>query len=337
MDQFEPQQTYIFRYHEEPKIVTFLWKHRIMTFIVAGLALMYAFFFTAPSTFPADRIVTVNRGAVLSEIAIELKEAGVIKSSVLFQTSAILLGGEGNIVAGDYYFPANRNVISLARRMSVGDFQNAPLALIVPEGYTVEQIGELFDEYLPRFDKQKFLFLARGKEGYLFPDTYFFFRSAREEEVFNSLTSNFDEQIASIQERIDESGYTLEELIIFASLVEKEANNTRDDKRIIAGIIENRLEKDMLLQIDATLWYTLGKASAQLSRADLNDDKNPYNTYVFKGLPPGPIGNPGMEAIEAVLNPQETSYIFYLHAPDGTPYYSVTHDGHVRNKQLYLR
>jgi UPF0755 protein len=333
----QEQESQLYLTKHESFLVRFLHSHMKSTTAVFLLIVLFSIFFTASGDFPEDRIVTINSGSSLTEIAFDLKDQKALKSPFLFQTFVILFGGEESMVAGDYYFPGKNNVVTMAKRMSDGDFQNAPLALIVPEGSTVLQIADIFEEYLPRFEKDKFIFQTKNKEGYLFPDTYFFFRSSRTEEVIESLESNFQEKIVGYEEQAAELGLTLDELITFASIVQKEANQEKSDQRTVAGIIWNRLNKGMLLQVDATLWYVLGKDSSRLTQADLKDESNLYNTYVYKGLPPGPIGNPGEDTIKAVLNPIDTNYFFYLHGPDGVAHYAVTHDGHVANKNAYLR
>jgi UPF0755 protein len=195
-------------------------------------------------------------------------------------------------------------------------------------------MAEIFSSRLKRVTKEEFMYEALPYEGFLFPDTYFFLPNATTESIITTLRATFDEKTSEVKGDITASGHDLEDVVIMASLLEKEASNYRD-QQMIAGVLWNRLEDDMLLQVDATFLYTIGKGTFELTRSDLASD-SPYNTYKHKGLPPTPIGNPGLRAIQAVLNPVEHEYLFYLADSDGVTHYSVTHDEHVRKKRIYF-
>ena len=148
------------------------------------------------------------------------------------------------------------------------------------------------------------------------------------------MTLNFENKTKNIFD----ASFTVNEIndtLTTASILEREANGTEDIK-IISGILQNRLNKNMPLQVDAPFYYLLGKESSELTQADLKI-KSPYNTYINKGLPPAPIGNPGLKAIEAAVYPTKTDYLYYLHDINGVVHYAKTHSEHVKNKQLYLK
>ncbi len=173
-------------------------------------------------------------------------------------------------------------------------------------------------------------------EGYLFPDTYSVSPGTSMEEIVRSFLLNFEKRITpEMRERMEERGLSLFETITIASLIEKEVISP-EDKRLVSGIIERRLEIDMNLQIDATITYLTGRRSVQVSVAETKID-SPYNTYMYKGLPKGPISNPGEESIMAVLYPEESDYLYYLSKPSGETVFSKTHEEHVRAKNNYLR
>lgn len=145
----------------------------------------------------------------------------------------------------------------------------------------------------------------------------------------------FAEKMIELEDKISMSTKSREDIIIMASIIEEEANNDAD-RKIISGILWKRIESGMPLQVDAPFYYTANKTSAQISTADLRAD-SPYNTYTRKGLPPGPISNPGINAIENALFPESSSFWFFLSDRAGTMHYAITHDGHIENKWKYLQ
>lgn len=179
-------------------------------------------------------------------------------------------------------------------------------------------------------------------EGYLFPDTYRFFASSTPEEVVRRMLVNFERKISKeMLEEIERQGKTLHEIITMASIIEKEApifNQTkREDARLISGIFWERLRIGMLLQSDATLSYIFENKKPAHSGDELRVE-SPYNTYLYKGLPPGPICNPGLIAIEAAIYPKKSNYLFFLTPLDGSRvHYSQTYQGHLNNKYKYLK
>ena len=184
------------------------------------------------------------------------------------------------------------------------------------------------------FDKEEFLMRTKEKEGYLFPDTYYFLPSSTTSEVVFVLEHTFWEKMELIQEEILSSDKTLSDIITMASIIEAEAS-AEQDRRLVSGILWKRLDIGMPLQVDVTFRYINGKTSADLSLDDL-EEESPYNTYVNKGLPPTPISSPSLESIVAAIHPVESAYLYFLADSDNVVHYSEDFEEHKRKKALYI-
>ena len=182
-------------------------------------------------------------------------------------------------------------------------------------------------------DEEKFISLAQEQnmEGYLFPNTYFFAPQTPEQDVIKAMNNEFNKFWTNEKkERLQETGKSLEDVIILASIVEKEAV-ANSERPVIAGVFLNRLSKNMRLESCSTVLYAMGINKEKLTFEDLKFE-SPYNTYKYYGLPPGPICNPGAKSIDAVLYPQITNNLFFVSKGNGTHYFSSTFEEHVRNK-----
>ena len=294
----------------------------------------YFLWFTPPKAFPVHTIIDVPEGITLDQAVRHLEKENLVRSSLLTRFFILVLDDESSVRAGDYYFEEPLNSWDMAKRIVAGDFGLTPIKVTIPEGATTYQIADILEERLGRFDAVTFLARTKDKEGYLFPDTYYFMPNATIEEVVETMEETFTERIAELQNRIEAFGRPLDEVITMASLLEKEAR-TLESRRTIAGILWNRLSIDMPLQVDAVFGYIAGTETFHPNYSDL-EVESPYNTYKNKGLPPGPIANPGLRSIEAAVTPINSDYIFYLTGRDGNMYYSETYAEHLRNKQLYL-
>lgn len=288
---------------------------------------------TPPTPFPSGAIVTVEEGAGLYKLSEKLGEEGVIRSPFWFRAGAILLGGERLMKAGQYYMEGPESPFLIAWRILHGRYNLETIKLTIPEGFTVKKISSLFDERFSLFDNATFETAA--PEGYLFPDTYFMPVTATASSTIKIMRDNFIRKIFAVMPEVEKSGQTLEEIVTMASIIEAEANNQKD-REIVSGILWKRIKNGMPLQVDATFVYVNGKTTAELTTEDLKID-SPFNTYVKLGLPPHPISNPGIESIQAALNPTTTPYFYFLTGKDGNMYYSRTFDEHVANKQKHLR
>jgi UPF0755 protein len=242
---------------------------------------------------------------------------------------------EGGVLAGTYSVPGGENVFSVAYRLARGVTGITSVKVTIPEGFTAREMGVLLEEKLGDFDAEHFVALGKAEEGYLFPDTYFFLPGSSPESVIAAMRRTFDERVGPLAPRIEDFGRPLDEVVTMASLLEKEARRT-ETRRTIAGILWKRLDRGMSLQVDAVFGYIFGTTTFSPSFDDLEVD-SPYNTYRNVGLPPGPIANPGLDAIEAAITPIETPYWYYLTDGDGVMRYAKTFEGHKQNRERYLR
>jgi len=313
------------------------WQKFVINFAATGLVVYvcYLAFFAAPGGFPRGAYITVAKGATLGDIAEDFKGRGIIQYELLFKASARLLGDQRRIPAGVYYFPRPQNVVEVAIRLVSGDFETTPVKITIPEGATVADIAKLLEQKMPSdFDYRGFVNAAKGEEGYLFPDTYFFMPGDSTEAILSVFSNGFHTHINKVQSQINAFGKPLPEVITMASLLEKEAADT-ESRRIIAGILWHRIAIGMPLQVDAVFPYIIGKNSFQLTKDDLKVD-NPYNTYTNKGLPPGPIANPGLDSITAAVTPIPSNYIYYLSDLQGNFHFCATYSCQLANQQKYL-
>lgn len=302
------------------------------------LFLVYTLTFGAPIAFPKGALMRVPQGKSVTVVAERLKEKHIINSTFLFKVAVrIFSGSNDKIVAGEYFFPSSENVFVIAYRLVSGNFELTPVRVTVQEGATVEQIAKLLEKKIPDFDTDGFRKLAKDQEGYLFPDTYFILPGEDPALVLGAMKANFTMHIRrpEVAAVIAASGRTLAELVTMASLLEKEAA-ILEDRRMIAGILWKRISIGMKLQVDAVFPYIMGKNTFELTRADLKVD-SPYNTYLYKGLPPGPIASPSLEAIIAAATPVKSNYLFYLSDMQSNFHFSTTYDQHLKAQKRYLK
>lgn len=298
----------------------------------------YVFYWRAPRPFPDNVLVTVERGEPLSQIVKDFGDKGVARSPFWLRVFITLFGGQNRVIAGDYYFPSPKNIFSVAWMLHKGEFGLIPFRVTIPEGLSSVEISEILEKELPAFDFSDFLSEVDkgGFEGYLFPDTYFFMPNTKASDVILTMRENFARQISPYEADILKSERPLTDLIIMASIIEDEANNSLESKRIVSGILWQRLRIDMPLQVDAPFIYYNGKHSYTLTNEDLKED-HPYNTYVNKGLPPTAITNPGIDSIRAAIAPTNTDYLFFMSDKSGNMYYAKDFEGHQSNRERYLR
>jgi UPF0755 protein len=300
---------------------------------IIALAL-YVCVIQPPSTFPTDELVSVPEGLTLSQVSNTLYNDGVIRSPLAFRILIKILGHERGVQAGDYQFKEPLDIFTIARSISIGAFGLEAQHILIPEGATTKQMSIIFSAKLQRFNQANFLTQAQPLEGYLFPDTYYFLPNATEDMVIQAMRQNFDDHEKQIDPLVQASGRSLHDIVIMASIIEREARNS-DDRRMISGVLWNRIDKKMALQVDVTFLYTIGKGTFQLTMKDLLSD-SPYNTYVNKGFPPTPIGSPSLDSLIAAANPTKNDYYFYLADRNGVTHFSKTYKEHARKQRLYL-
>lgn len=284
--------------------------------VIAFLVFFSFFFFlflSAPANFPIGIIFKIEPGSSLRSVSLKLKNEHIIRSRLTFEALVIIFDREKQVIGADYYFGNKLPVWEIARRISKGEHHLAPIVVTIPEGFDISQISDIFASRLINFDRNKFLFKAKGLEGYLFPDTYFFLTTANEADVLDSMSENFNKKIKIISPDIFASGKTEEDIITMASIIEKEAKG-ESDRKFISGILWKRIEQNIPLQVDAAT-----------------------DTYKTRGLPKSPIGNPGLRAIEAAIYPQNSPYLYYLHDKNGDIHYAKSFTEHRRNVLKYLQ
>ena len=306
----------------------------VINFVAWGgiVYILFVVFFSAPAGFPAGAYLDVREGTPLKEIARTFEERGVVGNARLFEYTVRLLGDDKRIPAGQYFFSRQENLVWVAMRLLHGDFETSAVRVTIPEGLTVVQTGKLILSKVPEFSYRQFV--ERAREGYLFPDTYFFRPGQPVEAILGVFENNFRVKMLKAQDAIKKSGHTQDEILTMASILEKEASKIKDRQQI-AGVLWHRIDVGMPLQVDAVFPYIIGKNTFELTREDLAVD-SPYNTYKYKGLPPGPIGNPGLDSILAAATPIKSKYVFFLSDKQGNFHYAVTYAQHLVNKNKYL-
>ncbi len=295
---------------------------------------LYGIFFSPPQQFPVNDMVVIPKGVSVLGAGKILEERKVISFPSLFAISVKLFDSGDTVVAGGYLFSKKENLFVVVRRLTEGDHKLDTLRVTFPEGITVKEMARICKEILPLCDEAKFIEIAQPFEGYLYPDTYFFLQSTTAEEVVEIMKETFNQRFSKIEGEVRAFGKSKGDIIIMASILEKEAQNFENQKAV-ASILWKRMGIGMALQVDATLQYAIGKNTYQLTTEDLATT-SPYNSYKNRGLPPTPISNPGIESIKATLSAQPTKYLFYLTDRSGRFYFAETHEKHVQNKQRYL-
>ena len=345
LEEFFRKQTWIQRFHAWIERIAKpisrwmerykLHSHVVPYSIVAGLValVVFALLFASPLNFPEGSLVKVPKGSTIEDVAQMLAEKDIVHSAFLFKVFASL---HGKVVAGEYAFTEKEHVLKIASRLATGDYEMRPVRISVWDGATSAEITSLLKQRLPDFDSETFFELAVAHEGKLFPDTYFVYPGDEPQIVLDAMLKNFNEKIraADVALALARFGRPLEEVLTMASLLEREAADMQN-RRMIAGLLWDRIENDMALQVDAAFLYITNRNTYELTKTDLTQD-SPYNTYINKGLPPGPIGNPSIDAIMAAATPIKTDYVFYLSDRKGLLYYSKTYEEHLRLKALYV-
>jgi UPF0755 protein len=303
----------------------------ILASIVTSAYLLLA----PPRPFSYGAVAVISEGMSAPEVARELASAHLVAYPEVLELIWRVTGTGRTIRPGAYLFSEPENVVTIARRLSTGEYGIPSIRITFPEGITVLDMTKKVARAFPGISASDFISAAGPYEGYLFPDTYSFQASATAETIVERMRSTFEDKVAAFARDIAESGHTENEIITLASIVEREAA-TPADRRMIAGILWNRIEKGMPLQVDAVFGYIYSRQTYSPSYADLGVD-SPYNTYHHVGLPPGPICNPGLSSIEAALHPTKSKYFYYLTGRDGLMHYAVNYAGHKANLNTYLR
>lgn len=286
----------------------------------------------SPRNFVPGTIILIEKGESIKSVSKDLKDKHIIKSKTLFNLY-IQLSKKSTIASGEYLFEQKSNVFSVAKRIKNADYDLPTTLVTLTEGMTNKEMAETLSAKFPKVSKEEFSQRTNSLEGYLFPDTYKFNSNVTVDEVVRSLRENFEKKIHAAGDLIKNSKYSIEQIIIMASIVE--AESTADGRTEVANILWKRFDMNMPLQVDAPFVYTIGKGTADLTTDDLKSDSL-YNTYTRIGLTPTAIGNPGLDSIIAAANPQPTQNLYFLTGRDGKMYYAKSFEGHKQNRALYL-
>lgn len=316
----------------------------LISFVLATIGWHWAGDVLALNKEPVTASVTITEGETLGEVTADLKEKGLVKYGYLFKLFASFTSKAEKITAGSYELSTVMDYSALLNNISSTSAYRETVTVTIPEGYTVEEIFKLmenkgvcsYDELMKVAKEETFDFdflkevqtkQEKRLEGYLFPDTYEFYKSADPKNVITTMLKNFDDRFdEKMEAEMQLLGYSKHEIIIMASIIEKETDGS--DQRNIASVIQNRLKNTNAtpkgyLQVDSTIQYLLKERKEQLTEKDLEID-SPYNTYKNPGLPIGPICNPGLTAIEAALEPNQTNYYYFMLGKDGTTHFFET-------------
>ncbi|WP_066637750.1 endolytic transglycosylase MltG [Desulfolucanica intricata] len=298
-----------------------------------------------------DIVLQIPSNTNADKIANMLYQQGLIKQPWIFSIYARYSGADSQLKAGEYILNNGQSIPEIVQTLIRGPLN--VFSITIPEGYTVQQVADLlvkkgltdsasfyetvaYEDFPYPFLRE----LAAGEhrlEGYLFPDTYHVGSNSDSKLIVDMMLKRFDGVINELNyvQKAEAMGLTLHEAVTIASMIEREAKYD-SERSLIAGVIYNRLNLGMPLQIDATVQYALGTNRSKLYYKDL-ETESPYNTYKVNGLPPGPIASPGRASLIAAVNPQKTDYLYYVAKPDGTHIFAETLSEHNQNKMKYIR
>lgn len=290
--------------------------------------------------------VSFPAGSTVRKLAAEMKSAGVIRSSWHFVLMARVRGKANQLQAGEYSLNNGMTPAAILRKLVAGDVDYRKFSL--PEGYSIFQAAELLEQ---KGYYKKDLFLAKCRdrsllaqldipgmsvEGYLFPATYNVPKSGGEEQLISRMVGQFEKKYAELSAANSSADrLSRRDVVTLASIIEKEAVSP-EEKPLISSVFHNRLRTGMPLQSDPTAVYGVRAFTGKVTKKDIKRS-SPYNTYLNRGLPPGPIGNPGYESLQAALQPAQTNYLYFVARQDGTHQFSQNLDEHNRAVRKYLR
>jgi peptidoglycan lytic transglycosylase G len=314
--------------------------------LLIPLSVFGLFLATSPGNGRNVQLVDFGRGSTLGNMAAELAARKIISSARLFTLYARLSGADSRLKAGTYQFDDGMKPAEIINKMVAGDVYLRLFAL--PEGYSIYQAAELLHSR-GLFNRESFLrecanrqLLAeigvpgKSAEGYLYPGSYNILPNMTETELIRQMVKKFNEVYAArFAARAQKAGMSSTEVLTLASMIEKEAVEP-SERPLIAAVFYNRLRKGMRLQSDPTAVYGVRAFAGKVSKRDIMRP-SPYNTYLISGLPPGPVGNPGSAAIEAVLNPARSPHLYFVAKKDGSHYFSSSLEEHNQAVNRYLK
>jgi len=322
-------------------LISGFWGLLVIIWIILGL-----FYFQASRPVSDNnqlQTFEIKHGMTLNKVSKELSHQGLIRSSSAFQAIALLQEKQKLIMVGEYNISPSMLPMEILQRITSGKTILHPVT--IPEGYRIIEIGDILEKNgladKEMFIKQtKNIELLKGiakisLEGYLFPETYHFGKFTNEKSIVKIMVDTFQERALNKKflNRASEMGFSYHEIITLASLIEKETGKDSERKQI-SSVFHNRLKKNMLLQTDPTVIYAIENFDGNIKKRHLKID-SPYNTYRYKGLPPGPISSPGLKSIIAALYPANTSNLYFVSRRDGSHQFSSTLNEHNQAVEKY--
>ncbi len=319
----------------------------LLTGIVVLLSMLVFLEFNRPlGNSQSVQIVDIPPGTAFTQVSHLLHQQGFIEPEWFFQMLGRVQQLDRKIIPGEYELHAGMRPTELLDKLVRGEVYEH--SVTIPEGYNVVQIANILDQK-DLADKQEILRLNRDQafieslniqanslEGYLFPDTYRFARYTPPEAIVRTFVSRFHEVVTpEIRAQAKSMGMTLQEVLTLASVVEKETG-LATERALVSGVFHNRLRKNIPLQSDPTVIYALEYFDGNIRKADLSVN-SPYNTYKVRGLPPGPIANPGLASIRAALYPTPSDFVYFVSRNDGSHKFSVTLAEHNKAVDKYQR
>lgn len=315
----------------------------VAVFVILGIGL----FWVSPARKGVEphQLVVIAEGEPPAQVAEDLHRRGIVSSRRLFLFWIKLLGMGKAIKAGEYSLSPQMSPSSILDKLTKGLIFKHPVT--IPEGFTRFQIANLLSER-GLVDREKFLSVTKDPEvmkkyglsgvnleGYLFPDTYHVGRGVSAQTVVDVMVKRFLQVTAPLKKSAEEKGVKMEDVVTLGSIIEKETG-LGQERPLIASVFLNRLKKGMRLESDPTVIYGLEEFDGNLRKKDLTQE-TPYNTYVIQGLTPGPICNPGLDSMKAVLQPAQTDYLYFVSKNDGTHHFSKTLSEHNRAVGIYQK
>lgn len=340
----------------------------VVALAITGFLVFAVYYYTkvnkAASSESREVEFTISRGESMKKIAERLGQENVISRPWVFEVYARSHGAGNKIQAGEYVLNANMAIPEIVDVLTHGKVVSNARTLTIIEGWTNAQIGsyllkrqvvEKESDWADVLQKLQTDFkyndtaVSFNYQGFLFPDTYKLGKNEDAEELAQKMLANFEDKFTDkMLSDIEASGRSLKDVIILASIIEKEVGRNKEkitdedielmqkERELVASVFYNRLEINMALESDATVNYVTGKNDRSALIADTKI-KSPYNTYQVRGLPPGPISNPSVGSIMAAIYPAETDYVYFLNSPEGVAYFAKTLAEHNENRAKYLR
>lgn len=326
----------------------------VLVIVIAAALMVFNYYnsnLQAADDNTAQKEIIIAKGSSIKNIAAQLENQGIIRNANVFALYSKLSDKASKIKAGKYMLSSSMTVEEIVNKLASGKAETNAVRFTIPEGFELRQIVDRLEaeglvdkaEFYEALNKSEFNYeFLKGMpkrennlEGYLFPDTYEVFKNATEKEIINKMLGRFDQVFTEeYRQRAKELNMTLDQVVTLASIIEREAKLDKE-RKTISAVFHNRLKKNIKLQSCATVQYLLKEQKENLTYKDLEID-SPYNTYIYAGLPKGPIASPGAKSIEAALYPEKVDYLYFVANKDGSHVFTKTYQEHL-NAQNKIR